>query len=139
MTTQPLPASKKIVLYCIFYILDHYIFSGKYQVTHCIILCIELYFNEQTFVQTEVFSEKFYIVLSMFLLIGLTNIVGSVIRFLDFKKDEQELHLIVPDVPNRKQSSSWIYALQKVFILFYVSLNYFYVILYCVVCTILFF
>lgn len=41
--------------------------------------------------------------------------MGAVIRYLDFKKDEQELHVTVPDVPNHKQSTAWINALQKVF------------------------
>lgn len=44
---------------------------------------------------------------------GTTHIVGSVLRYLDFKKDEQEIHICVPEVPNRKQSSAWIHALQK--------------------------
>ncbi|KFM67614.1 Zinc finger FYVE domain-containing protein 21, partial [Stegodyphus mimosarum] len=44
---------------------------------------------------------------------GTTMITGACIRYLDFKKDEQELRLHVADVPNRKQSASWINALQR--------------------------
>ncbi|XP_054715412.1 zinc finger FYVE domain-containing protein 21-like [Uloborus diversus] len=44
---------------------------------------------------------------------GPNSVMGSVIRYLDFKKDEMELRLCVIEGPNRKQSVTWINALQK--------------------------
>lgn len=45
---------------------------------------------------------------------GMSHIIGSVIRYLDFKKDEQELRLCLAEVEDRKQSAAWIHSLQKV-------------------------
>ncbi|KAF8763223.1 Zinc finger FYVE domain-containing protein 21 [Argiope bruennichi] len=44
---------------------------------------------------------------------GAAQIAGAVIRFFDFKKDEKEIRLCLADIPNRKQSASWVHALQK--------------------------
>ncbi|KAG8201783.1 hypothetical protein JTE90_027267 [Oedothorax gibbosus] len=44
---------------------------------------------------------------------GMSHIVGSVVRYLDFKKDEQELRLCLAEVQDRKQSAAFIHSLQK--------------------------